>query len=134
MLSIVEKGRAIVINEIRKLGLQPTPDSLIRKIGPIKIDSQKSMSFQVRTSAGANEPRRWDAGRIKKENISDAFYYIFVNRWDDDSKPYELFVVPSKYIYEKATKEDRPKFNMNEKDAMNYKSNWEPVKKYLGIS
>jgi hypothetical protein len=131
MSSIVEKGRRIVTNELRKLGLQPNSDSLNSKIGPIKIDYPKSMSFQIRTSAGANEPRRWDAGRIRQENISDAFYYIFVIRWKDESKPYELFVVPSKYVYERATNEDRPKFNMNEEDTLSFKNNWEPVKRYL---
>jgi len=132
MSTTAEKGRSIVTKELRELGFEPTSESLHRRIDPIEIDSPKSMRFQVRTSAAATEPRRWDAGRFKKELISDSCFYIFVNRPKDESKPHELFVIPSMYLLQVVDwDKDRPKYNMTQDEEIRFNNNWRPVLDYL---
>jgi hypothetical protein len=129
---LVQKGRNIVIKELRKLGFEPTSESLNRRSGPIEVESPKSVSFQVRTSAGANEPRRWDAGKLDKSKISDWHFYIFINRWKDESKPHELFVIPSKYLLEVVEWDrHRPKYNMTRDEEIRFKNNWTPILDYI---
>jgi hypothetical protein len=128
MSPLVEKGRQIVLQELKTLGLNPTPESIMKEKGPIEIDQPKKIRLIVRTSAGANEPRRWDAGNYQPNNFSDSCFYIFINRWKDESRPYELFVIPSKVIQKTVNwKARRPKYNMPDDHAYSYKNNWGSV-------
>jgi len=89
---------------------------------------QTVVNIQVRTSAGRNQPRRWDVGR-HRPNHSKNFFYVFINMWDQENKEIEYFIVHSKWVCENVDWEkSRPQFIIkNDDEYKRFLYNWESI-------
>ncbi len=56
-------------------------------------DGENVISIQIKSSSARMLPRVWKVD--KKPNPSDNFFFVFLNMYDDESKPIECFIVPS---------------------------------------
>lgn len=68
------------------------------------FDGSKSISIQVKGSWARSQPRQWMVGK-HMPTVSPDFFYVFCNMSEDinTSKLPEVFVVPSKVVYETST-------------------------------
>ena len=88
------------------------------------ISGRKSVTIQVKASAGRNNPRTWAVGSHKPD-ISESFFYLFLNIWDDFERPIACYVVPSSFVAKSVNWEAaRPQFVLNKSQEGMYLENW----------
>ena len=88
------------------------------------IDGSAVVSLQIKASWAQWQPRKWTAGK-HQPNHSSAFFYVFCNIWKDLSQEPEVFVVPSKFVFEHATWHTKmPTFTIAPDKEHLFKGNW----------
>ena len=88
------------------------------------VDGSTVVTLQVKASWAANQPRRWAVGKHRL-NHSETFFYVFCNIWEDFTREPEVFVVPSKLVYESSTWQNKvPIFAISKETELLFKDKW----------
>jgi hypothetical protein len=98
------------------------------------VDGSKSMTFQVKASAGRGDSRKWAVGK-NNTICSASFFYVFVNVWTEPSRPHEVFIVPSSVVCDRLKNRvsSMPTFRLRKDEVGSYRNNWKPVADYFGL-
>ena len=128
-------GRAIVIKELEKLGINIPPNLKDATKGPMNLEGQNSVTLLIKASKAVHKPSSWNVG--KRQEANDLIYYIFVNVDQINKTASKLLVVPSKYVDQNIKDWENPRAcihfrNLNEE--LKFKNNWSPVLSKLGVS
>lgn len=95
-------------------------------------DGTKAVSVQVKASQGRNNPHTWDVG-TKRPNISESFFWVFVNVWEDETQRPEYYIMQAKFIADSVNWNNaRPTFNLKKDQIQRFENNWKIIKDYLG--
>ena len=93
-------GAYHVAAELSHLGLIATVTSRNAQGTDILVasaDGLRSISIQVKTSSWKYAMKKWRTNKKAEKNISNRFFYVFVDLKEDGSRP-DFYVVPSKDV------------------------------------
>ncbi len=124
-----DAGEHYVAFQLARRGVSPALLSTNTKGADLlaTISGRNSISIQVKTSAGRNNPRTWAVGKHKPE-VSDTFFYVFLNVWDDFEKPISCYVIPSIIVAKSVNWEvSMPQFGLLKGSEVSYRENWAPI-------
>ncbi|OGT36277.1 MAG: hypothetical protein A2W28_10260 [Gammaproteobacteria bacterium RBG_16_51_14] len=124
-----DAGEHYVAFELARRGVSPALLSSNTKGADIlaTVSGRKVVSIQVKASAGANNSSTWAVGKHKPE-VSDTFYYIFMNIWRDYERKVEAFIVPSKVVLQSVDWfASMPQFRLKAIEKEKYKDNWQQI-------
>ena len=130
-----DAGEHYVAFELARRGISPAMLSTNTKGADLlaTISGKRVVSIQVKSSRGANNPTSWEVGSNKPE-ISETFFYIFLNVWEDFFRPIEVFIVPSTNVVEKVNWDGvRPVFRINKNELDKYRNNWAQIAEKLSL-
>lgn len=110
-------------------------------------DGAATLSLQVKTSMHATRSRgrgenkkwhhyEWDLGENSARLNQPGLFFAFVNLKGMDKEMPDVFIVPSRVIYDKfekylEKKPSRPRWHPRIEDAEPFKNNWDILRDYL---
>ena len=98
-----------------------------------QVDYQgQSTNIIIKASAGRNQPRRWDAGKVS--NLCGCDFCVFLNIWDDEKRPVECFVLTKKEVLDNLTpNQNRPILSLEHETPLTSEArfNWDKIISYF---
>lgn len=129
---IGDAGEFYVAFNLARRGVHPALLSTNAKGADLLVtdDGQKIVSIQVKTSAARHDPRIWQVN--KPPSVSKDFFFVFLNVFDDESKPVECFIVPSQDVLTLTTWNKKwHNFKITKAIEPDYKDRWDLILKEM---
>ena len=124
-----DAGEHYVAFELARRGVSPALLSTNTKGADIlaTVSGRKVVSIQVKASAGTNNPSTWSVGKHKPD-VSETFFYVFLNIWREHEKRVDAFIVPSKVVFQSVVwSTAMPQFRLNAIEKEKYKDKWQQI-------